>query len=57
MKMYINGRPASASNGESIEVLNPATNEVIDTVPSATKEDVESAISVAVAGEKAWAKK
>lgn len=55
MKMYINGRPASASNGESIEVLNPATNEVIDTVPSATKEDVESAISVAVAGEKAWA--
>lgn len=41
MKMYINGRPASASNGESIEVLNPATNEVIDTVPSATKEDVE----------------
>lgn len=55
MKMYINGRPASASNGEVIEVLNPATNEVVDTVPSATKEDVKSAISVAVAGEKAWA--
>ena len=55
MKMYIDGMPADASNGETIEVLNPATNEVIDTVPSATKEDVHRAVSVAVAGERSWA--
>ena len=54
MKMFIDGKPADASNGEVIEVLNPATGEVIDTVPSATKEDVERAVTVAVDGEKAW---
>lgn len=56
MKMFIDGKPADASNGEVIEVLNPATGEVIDTVPSATKEDVERAVTVAVDGEKAWAR-
>lgn len=40
MKMYIDGAAADASNGEVIEVLNPATGELIDTVPSATQEDV-----------------
>ena len=34
MKMYIDGAAADASNGEVIEVLNPATGELIDTVPS-----------------------
>ena len=42
MKMYIDGAAADASNGEVIEVLNPATGELIDTVPSATQEDVRS---------------
>ena len=55
MKMYIDGAAADASNGEVIEVLNPATGELIDTVPSATQEDVSRAVTAAVAGEKAWA--
>lgn len=51
MKMYIDGAAADASNGEVIEVLNPATGELIDTVPSATQEDVSRAVTAAVAGE------
>ena len=51
MKMYINGKPADASDGEVIAVVNPATNEVIDTVPAATEKDVYDAITIAVEGE------
>ena len=54
MKMIINGKPADASDGAVIEVLNPATGKVIDTVPSATEEDVARAVQCAVAGQKAW---
>ena len=34
MKMFINGASADASNGEVIEVINPATGAVVDTVPA-----------------------
>ena len=56
MKMYINGKPTDASDGEVIAVINPATNEVIDTVPSATEKDVYAAVTYAVEGEKEWRK-
>ena len=35
MKMLISGIKCDASNGEIIEVFNPATGELIDTIPSA----------------------
>jgi len=54
MKMIIGGKPVDASNGEVIEVLNPATGAVIDTVPAATKEDVDEAVQLAVAAQKLW---
>ena len=54
MKMIINGKQVDASNGEVIEVLNPATGEVIDTVPAATQEDVASAVEAAVQAQKIW---
>ncbi|AST57924.1 aldehyde dehydrogenase [Thermoanaerobacterium thermosaccharolyticum] len=44
-KMLIGGKWVDAQKGETIEVINPATEEVFATVPSATKEDVEEAIS------------
>ena len=50
MKMFINGKPVDSSDREVIEVINPATNEVIDTVPSATEQDVHDAITYAVEG-------
>ena len=54
MKMIIDGKQVDASNGEVIEVVNPATGEVIDTVPSATKEDVDRAVAIAVKAQKQW---
>ena len=39
MKNLIGGKFVDASNGEKADVINPATNELIDTVPLATEED------------------
>jgi len=55
MKMLIGGKEVDASNGAVYENINPATGEVIGTVPSATPEDVETVIANAVQGQKEWA--
>ncbi|TXK77187.1 aldehyde dehydrogenase [Paenibacillus sp. N3.4] len=54
MKMLIGGERKDAGNGNVIEVLNSATQELIDTVPSATKEDVLKVIDIAQEGKRAW---
>ncbi|MEA5002339.1 MAG: aldehyde dehydrogenase family protein [Christensenella sp.] len=54
MKMLINGKQTAASDGKTLEVLNPATMELIDTVPSATQQDVEAALDAAQQGKKQW---
>ena len=41
MQMIINGQKVDASNGAVIDVFNPVTHEKIDTLPCATKEEVE----------------
>ena len=45
-----------ASNGAVIEVVNPATQELIDTVPNVTDEDVDEAVKVAMCEQKKWEK-
>ena len=55
MKMLIGGKFTDASNGQTIDIVNPATGEVIDTVPAATADDVKRAIDLAVEGQAAWA--
>jgi acyl-CoA reductase-like NAD-dependent aldehyde dehydrogenase len=50
MKMLLRGRPADAISGRTFQVLNPATGEVIDTVPQADPEDVREAIEIARTG-------
>jgi acyl-CoA reductase-like NAD-dependent aldehyde dehydrogenase len=55
MKMVINGKLVDASDKQTIDVINPATGELVDSVPSATKEDVELAVAKAVEGQKVWA--
>ena len=45
-----------ASNDDIIEVVNPATQELIDTVPNVTEEDVEEAVKVAMVEQKKWEK-
>ena len=56
MKMLIGGQKVPASDGKTIDVYNPATGELIDTVPSATAEDVEKAIELAHQGQAVWAR-
>ena len=55
MKMIINGRKSDSSSGATFDVIAPATGKVIDSVPKATADDVERAITAAVEGQKAWA--
>jgi succinate-semialdehyde dehydrogenase/glutarate-semialdehyde dehydrogenase len=56
MLMYINGSWSQSKNGSIAEVTNPATKEVIGTIPQATKDDVEAAINAANAAKKGWAR-
>ncbi|MCD8329985.1 MAG: aldehyde dehydrogenase family protein, partial [Lachnospiraceae bacterium] len=55
MKMIINGQAAAASDEKTIDVINPATGQVVDTVPAATEADIEAAVAAAVEGQKIWA--
>lgn len=56
-KNLIGNAWVDASNGKVIEVLNPATGALIDTVPDTTKEDCDAAVLAAVEGQKVWAEK
>ncbi|MED4234867.1 aldehyde dehydrogenase [Priestia megaterium] len=56
-QMYINGEFVNASSGEVIQVLNPATEEVISEVPSCSREEVQETIEFAEAAQKEWKKK
>ena len=48
MKMIINGKKTDSVSGAVFDVIAPATGKVIDSVPKATAEDVENAITSAV---------
>ena len=50
-RMFIDGEFVDSSSGETMEVLNPATGEVIAKVPAATSADVDRAVAAA---KKAW---
>ncbi|MGO3408540.1 NAD-dependent succinate-semialdehyde dehydrogenase [Marinomonas sp.] len=51
---YINGEWVSASN--NIEVMNPATLEILGTVPSLSREEVKGAVDAAYAAMSGWKK-
>lgn len=55
MKMLIGGNKADALDGKTIDVWNPATGEKIDTVPSASKEDMDLILANAQKGKVVWA--
>ena len=50
-KMFIGGEFVDSLSGETMEVVNPATGEVIAEVPRGTTEDVDLAVAAA---QKAW---
>lgn len=54
MKMLVGKTFTDAEDKAVQEVINPANGQVIDTVPSATKEDVRRAIDTAVEGQRMW---
>lgn len=56
MKMIINGKAVDASDGATIQVINPENGTPIDTIPAATEGDVARAVEAAKAGQKNWAK-
>jgi len=46
-KMLIDGKWVSASDAATIDSINPATGEIWSTIPAATAEDVDLAVSAA----------
>ena len=56
MKMIIGDRFADSSSGEVIEVTNPYDGTLVDTVPAASKDDIDRAVAEAVSAQKEWRK-
>ena len=50
MQMLIGGRHVDAYDRKTVPVYNPATQALIDSVPYATYEDVDTALTNAVQG-------
>ncbi len=55
MKMLIGGKKVDASDGQTINVINPATGKLVDTIPLATKQDIALAVENPKIGQKEWA--
>jgi len=47
LRMLIGGERLDAASGERLEVLNPATGEILATVPAAGPDDVDAAVAAA----------
>ncbi|MDR1895341.1 MAG: aldehyde dehydrogenase [Prevotellaceae bacterium] len=54
LKMYIDGQFIENQSGKWIDVLNPATEEVISHMPDGTVEDAQKAIEAADKAQNAW---
>lgn len=52
--LYLNGTWADSTAAEGIDVINPATEETIDSVPAGGPEDVDRAVAAAKAAFPAW---
>ena len=55
-ELFINGKFIPTGDRKLIDVLNPATEEVISQVPQATDADVAAAVDAAYEAQKSWAK-
>jgi betaine-aldehyde dehydrogenase len=53
-KLYINGQWVAASGCDVFEVVNPATEEIIGTVPAAVQADADAAVLAARSAFEAW---
>src|SRR2546426_974049 len=53
--MLIDGEAVAAQTGKTLEVRNPATGEVVDTIPKGSPADVDAAVGAAAKAFPAWA--
>ena len=53
-KNFVGGEWVDAASGETMEVINPATGEVVAEVPRCSAEDVDRAVAAAGAALPAW---
>src|SRR4026208_842940 len=56
-KMFVDGEFVDSTSGETMEVLNPATGEVIAEVPRGTADDVDRAVEAAKRAWEEWQSK
>lgn len=54
VKLFIDGKWSAAESGKTIDIQNPATGEVIGTVASAGKADLDRALAAAERGFRIW---
>ncbi|RTR35853.1 CoA-acylating methylmalonate-semialdehyde dehydrogenase [Robertmurraya yapensis] len=54
LKNYLNGEWVQSKSVETVDVLNPATGELLAKVPLSTKDDVNEAVQVAKEAFKSW---
>src|SRR5579859_1859196 len=54
LRNYVNGGWLASSGTESVDVINPATAEVLTYTPLSTKADVDAAVQAAAAAFPAW---
>ena len=54
-KMFIAGESTGSSSGQTYDVTNPATGEVVDSAPKGNETDARAAIDAASAAFPAWA--
>src|SRR5579875_1856394 len=53
-KMYIDGEWTKSESEDSLKVVNPATEQVIASVPKGTREDVKKALEAAEEAQRKW---
>ncbi len=56
MNMLINGESRPSGSGAVLTITNPYDGSVLDTVPSATEEDVNVSVAGAAEAQRAWSK-
>ena len=54
MQMFVAGEYQDSESGETTEIRNPATGEVVDTVPRGTAKDVQRAVAAAEEAQVEW---
>ena len=53
-EMYINGRFTPSESSETMPILNPATEEVLDSVPNGNEADAHKAVAAAHTAFQSW---